>query len=80
MVVSDQGGQLHGEFIPFVLLHRQGVDKPVSFYTFAPNIKQRPENGGIGTFVIHSVCDQVHYFKNRYNGLSVQLIKCKEKE
>ncbi len=80
IIINDRGGQLHADFIPFVLMHRQGVDKPVSFYTFAPNVKQRPENGGVGTYLIHSFSDEVHYFKNQYNGLGVQLIKYKARE
>ena len=74
VVVSDQGGLLHGDFISFVLLHRQGLHKPCPFYEFATNVVRPSENSGIGTFIMHSVADEVHYYKNQDYGLSVQLI------
>lgn len=74
VVVSDEGGLIKTDLAPFVLLHRQGLNEPYSFYRFAPGTVQKSENGGIGTFVIHAVSDEVRYFKNTFGGLSVQLI------
>lgn len=75
VVVSDQGGKINGDFIPFVLMHRQGhLQTPYSFYKFARNAKQKPENSGIGTYILHMVSDEVNYFTNPDHGLSVQLV------
>jgi len=81
VIVSDYGGRINANFIPFVLLHRQGLSRQViSFYQFAPSVRQLPENSGIGTYTMHMVCDEVNYYKNRNGGLSVQLIVRKNKK
>ena len=74
VVVSDEGGKISTDFVPFILLHRQGMDKPLSFYNFSPTAKILEENSGNGTFVMHMTADEVNYFKNYFGGLSVQLI------
>lgn len=80
VIVSDYGGRINANFIPFVLLHRQGISNPYNFYQFASNVKQLPENSGIGTYIIHMICDEVNYYKNKNGGLSVQLIVRKNKK
>lgn len=72
-VVSDQGGILRASFIPYVLLHRQGLTAPISYYRFDRTAKQNSGNGGIGTFILHASCDEVNYFRNSDGGLSVQI-------
>ncbi len=74
VVVSDEGGKLDANFIPFILLHRQGLDKPYPFYRFAPHVERREENSGTGTYVMHMAADEVNYYKNQWGGLSAQLI------
>jgi anti-sigma regulatory factor (Ser/Thr protein kinase) len=74
VVVADEGGSINGNFAPFVLFHRNGLpDKPNSFYKFAPEVERLEENSGIGTYIIHSVSDEVNYFINENGGLSVQM-------
>jgi anti-sigma regulatory factor (Ser/Thr protein kinase) len=73
VIVSDQGGVLNANFAPFVLLHRQGLQGPLSFYSFAPSAIQQSGNSGIGTFVLHQGSDEVSYHKNSNDGLSVWL-------
>ncbi len=80
VVVSDEGGEIDAAFIPFILMHRQGMLRPLSFYSFAPSSQRLEENTGNGTFVIHMSADEVNYFANYTGGLSVQmLIKTPEK-
>jgi len=74
VVVSDEGGKLDASFIPFILMHRQGMLRPLSFYDFAPDTQRLEENTGNGTFVIHMSADEVNYFINYAGGLSVQMI------
>jgi len=74
VVVSDEGGEINANFIPFILLHRYNqLSMPSNFYEFS-STTQPYENAGIGTFVIHMVSDEVNYFRNKANGLSVQMI------
>ncbi len=81
VAVSDEGGELNANFVPFVLLHRHyELHTPVSFYSYALDAVRRPENAGIGTFVMHMVSDEVNYFKNHDGGLTVQLIIRKDSE
>ncbi len=74
VVVSDEGGGINAAFIPFILMHRQGMSRPYSFYDFSPGTKRLEENTGNGTFVIHVTSDDVNYFVNYAGGLSVQMI------
>lgn len=75
VVVADEGGDINADFIPFILMHRyNSLASPESFYHFARGATRAEENSGIGTFVIHKVSDEVNYFKNGANGLSVQMI------
>ncbi len=74
VIVRDEGGEIRGEFIPFILRYRKGTNKVLSFYHFAPSAPQLPENGGVGTAVIHTSCDEVNYYKNALGGLDVQMI------
>ena len=74
VVVSDQGGEINADFIPFILLHRyKQLGQPLDFYQFS-GTKKPSENSGVGTFVIHVVSDEVNYFRNSDGGLSVQMI------
>lgn len=72
-MVSDEGGEIDSNFAPFVLLHRQGLERPLSFYDFAPDVEKPTENSGIGTFTMHMVAHEVRYWLNKWGGLSVQL-------
>jgi anti-sigma regulatory factor (Ser/Thr protein kinase) len=74
VIVSDEGGVLHPDFIPFVLAHRQGLAQPYSFYRFALSGKKLDENAGIGTYVMHAVSDEVSYLTNDKGGLSVKMV------
>ena len=74
IVVGDQGGIINPQFVPFVLAHRYRSDCPQGFYQFAVGVTQPAENAGVGTYTMHLVCDEVKYHRNKYGGLSVQLI------
>ncbi len=73
VVVSDEGGIINADFIPFILLHRQGLDQPYSFYRFSPLAVRGPDNSGLGTSTIHLSADAVNYYVNETGGLSVRL-------
>ena len=77
-MVSDEGGELLADFIPFILIHRQGMERPLSFYDFSPSTPRLEENSGTGTFVMHMSVDEVNYFANYAGGLSVQMIVRKQ--
>lgn len=79
VVISDEGGEINANFVPFILVHRQGMNRPLSFYDFAPGVPRLGENSGNGTFVIHTVADEVNYFVSPFGGLSVQIIVRKSK-
>lgn len=79
-VVSDQGGEINADFVPFILLHRfKQLGQPLSFYQFS-GTSQPYENAGIGTYVIHMVADEVNYLRNSSGGLSVQMIVRKDRK
>lgn len=73
VVVSDEGGIVNADFIPFVLLHRQGLEQPYSFYRFSPAAIRGPDNSGLGTSTMHLSADAVNYYVNKSGGLSVRL-------
>jgi len=77
-VVSDEGGVLRADFVPYIIFHRfSSLKRPYDFYQFS-GVPQLPENSGMGTYIIHGQCDEVHYLTNDKGGLSVKMIVRKE--
>lgn len=78
IAITDQGGIIKSEFIPFVLRHREGKHKTkfLDFYEFTKT-KKPVTNNGTGTSFIHTYVDEVSYFKSKEGGLVVYLLKKK---
>lgn len=79
-LVGDQGGEIRGNFVPFVLLFRQKgherflMDVP-DFYRFSGRLYAPQGHSGVGTKTMNIGFDDIEYFVGSNGGLLVYLGK-----
>lgn len=79
-LVGDQGGEIHGQFVPYVLLmrekgHNQDYSDAPDFYSFVGEPFAPVGHSGVGTKTMHIAFDDVRYFRRKNGGLLVHLKK-----
>ncbi|RME52067.1 hypothetical protein D6783_05945 [Candidatus Woesearchaeota archaeon] len=81
IAVSDRGGTIHKDFLPYILHLRQLLGKNKeeflqtleNFYFFSDKEKKTQKNWGLGTSLMHAYAQRVEYFANEHGGLVVVL-------
>jgi len=76
--ISDQGGEFPSELIPYIQkLRNTNLKKQnINFYKFSGKERIKGNNNlGNGSYFANLYSDDVRYYKNKQNGLTVFLLK-----